>query len=412
MKVSDLIYDWNAHGTKSKGPSKGARQAIEFDDETLRDGLQSSSAKIPAISQKIEMLHAMSDLGIHIADIGYPSSGEKAYADVLSLAREIETNKLPIKAGCAARTVRGDIDPIIEISQKTGLPIEVHAFIGSSPIRGYIENWDIGFLLEHTIDAVDYVVKHGLQVMYVTEDTTRSKPEIISQLYTAAVEHGAARICLCDTVGHATPDGVKNLVGFAKKLVKRPGAEISIDWHGHNDRGLALINSLAALESGANRVHGTALGLGERAGNTPMELLLVNLSIMGLVKNDLSKLNGYCELANLACGAPLPLNYPVFGRDAFSTATGVHAAAIIKAREKKESGWLEDLAYSAVPARQFGREQVIEIGPMSGKANVMLWLKKNGRETTPVLVDKILGAMKKTNRVLSDNEIMQIIKKE
>ena len=341
MEKNELIYDWNRVDAAETVP-----RALELNDETLRDGLQSPSVIDPQIEKKIEILHLMDSLGIDAADIGLPGAGPRAVADVTRLAKEIADCKLDIRPNCAARTVRGDIEPIIDISEKVGIPIEACTFIGSSPIRQYAEGWSLEMMLTATEDAVNFAVSHGLSVMFVTEDTTRAQPATIRALYRTAIEAGAKRICLCDTVGHATPDGVRSLIGYIKTVIEgmELTEDIKIDWHGHQDRGLGVINSLAAIQGGADQVHGsalgigervgntpldrlhaTSLGIGERVGNTPMDQLMVNLQLMGYIDRDLSNLTRYCETVSVSTGVPIPVSYPVVGRDAFRTATGVHA---------------------------------------------------------------------------------------
>lgn len=403
MDNSGLIYDWNQEGRPPL-----VERRVEFDDETLRDGLQSPSVIDPTIEAKIEILHLMDALGIDSADIGLPGAGPRAVADVTRLAREIAECKLDIKPNCAARTVQRDIEPIIDISQQVGIAIEACTFIGSSPIRQYAEDWSLEMMLTATEDSVKFAVSHGLPVMYVTEDTTRAAPDTIRALYTAAIEAGAKRICVCDTVGHATPDGVRALVTFVKSVVGETGEDVKIDWHGHQDRGLGVINTIAAFEAGADRLHGTALGVGERVGNTPMDQLLVNLHLMGYIDQDLSNLSRYCETVSNATGIPIPVTYPVVGRDAFRTATGVHASAVIKAFNKGDD-WLVDAVYSGVPARLFGQEQKIEIGPMSGKSNVVFWLQRRGITPSPELVDRIFKHAKQRNAVLADDEVLALV---
>lgn len=402
---SDLIYDWNLTDP-TRGRAKQGRH-IELDDETLRDGLQNPSVVTPTKEQKIAILHLMEKLGIDSLDIGLPGAGPKHLDDALALANEIVTKKLRIAANCAGRTVEGDITPMVEVQEKTGLPIEASLFIGSSPIRQYAENWTLDMMLEHSKKAVTFAVKHGLSVMYVTEDTTRAHPDTLRALYTAAIECGAARICLCDTVGHSTPDGVRRLVEFMKGVVERTGQKVKIDWHGHKDRGLDIANTMAAVEAGVNRVHGAALGIGERAGNTPMELILCNLYLYGYIERDLSAIGDYCRAVGEACHVPIPNNYPVVGRDAFETGTGVHAAAVIKALKKGDK-WLADRIYSGVPATEFGREQVVRVGPMSGRSNVIYWLEKRGIPATDALVDRIFQAAKASNRMLEDAEVEKL----
>lgn len=403
MKEDELIYDWNtAPGTFDFQ----ACQGVQLDDETLRDGLQSPSVLDPPIAAKIEILHLMMDLGIHTANIGLPGAGPRAIADVRALALEIGRNNLRIGANCAARTLRPDIEPIARISQEAGIPIEACTFIGSSAIRQYAEDWTMEKMLRVSEDAVRFAVSEGLPVMYVTEDTTRARPEVLKQLYTVAIECGAARVCIADTVGHATPDGVRQLVRFVRDEIIRPtGRDVKIDWHGHRDRGLGLANTLAAIAAGASRVHGTALGIGERVGNTEMDLLLVNLKLLGLHDGDLTSLPRYCEAVAKATGVPLTTNYPVFGQDAFRTGTGVHAAAIIKARHKG-ADWLADLVYSGVPAAMVGRKQLIEISHVSGMSNVKYWLREHGYDDADdELCKRIFELAKSTDHTLTEQEI-------
>ncbi len=401
MDREELIYDWN----ELPGSFDFGGVSVELDDETLRDGLQNPSVTDPPGEKKLELLHMMVELGIHAADIGLPGAGPRAYDAVLVLAREIADEGLPISANCAARTVRADIEPIALVSQATGLRLEVGAFIGSSPIRQYAEGWDVERILDATRDAIGFAVGEGLDVMYVTEDTTRSRPEALRALYTAAIEAGAARICLADTVGHATPDGVRQLVRFAKEVVADVGAPVKIDWHGHRDRGFGLANAMAAIEEGVDRVHGTALGIGERVGNTEMDLLLVNLKLLGLHDADLTRLPDYCHLAADMCGLDVPHNYPVVGADAFRTGTGVHAAAIIKAMRKGDP-WLEDCVYSGVPASVVGCRQRIEISPVSGLSNVKHWLGEHGYDPQDErLCDAVFGLAKRCDHTLTRDEI-------
>jgi 2-isopropylmalate synthase len=395
-----LIYDWNTADALSDTPVA----PILLDDETLRDGLQSPSVRTPDIDQKIRILHLIDQLGIDTADIGLPGAGPHVVRDVERLAREIGDARLRVRANCAARTVIADIQPIADVVQRTGVPIEACTFIGSSPIRQYAEDWTIERLQQLTEDAVTFAVKQGLQVMYVTEDTTRADPASLRALYSTAIRAGASRVCIADTVGHATPAGARAVVRFVQTVVDECGGGVGIDWHGHRDRDLAVENSLAAMTAGATRLHGAAIGLGERVGNTPMDVLLVNLVLMGVRQADLTKLPEYCRLAAEATGVPVPANYPVVGRDAFRTATGVHAAAVIKAFRKNDPA-LVDAVYSGVPASLVGREQSIDVGPMSGRSNVVYWLERRGIEPTDARVDRIFAAAKNARGVLDDAEI-------
>jgi len=404
MQQNEWIYDWNVATPPQIPP--GAR--VLLNDETLRDGLQNPSVFDPRIEEKIEILHLMESLGIHAVNIGLPGAGPRAFADTEALAREIATQRMKIKPNCAARTHENDIRPIVEISQRAGIAIEAATFLGSSPIRRLVEDWTVDHLERTTEKAVKFAVENGLPSMYVTEDTVRTDPDTVKRLYSTAIRNGARAIVLCDTVGHATPNGAFNLVKFVVNAVVKPSTErIRVDWHGHNDRGLSIANSLAAIAAGAHQVHAAANALGERVGNTPMELMLVNLRLMGLIQQDLSRLKEYCEKVAKATHTTIPPNYPVVGHDAFRTATGVHAAALIKAFRKNDVG-LANAVYSGVPAHLFGLDQVIEIGPMSGKSNVLFWLEKHQIPADDALVNRIFDAAKQSPRVLTDAEVLAL----
>jgi 2-isopropylmalate synthase len=402
----DLIFDWSANG-----PRRGQWPAhVMIDDETLRDGLQSPSVNDPSLETKVAILHLMESLGIETADIGLPGAGARQRESVTTLCREIDRERMRIRPNCAARTMMVDIQPIAEIAQATGVPIEACLFIGSSPIRQYAEEWSLEDILRHTREAIRFAVREGLDVMYVTEDTVRSSPNHLRTLFTAALEAGAKRLCLCDTCGAAVPDGVWNLVSWVKSLIAELGVDVGIDWHGHRDRGLDMGNTLAAIEAGATRVHGTALGIGERVGNTPIEQLLVNLKLLGIRNDDLSRLPDYVELVAQATGVPMPVNTPIVGRDAFRTATGVHAAAVIKA-QKKGDRWLADRVYSGVPASWLGRNQEIEVGAMSGTSNVLYYLTARRLPKTPEVVQAVMQAAKSSSQILSEEEIRDIVRR-
>jgi 2-isopropylmalate synthase len=410
VKTSDLIYDWNQIDSASIRPAG----AVLLNDETLRDGLQSPSVRDPSIEEKIRIMHLMEGLGINSLDLGLPGAGQHAVDDIQALAREIVQHKMRIRANCAARTLESDIRPIAEIVQRTGLKIEAATFLGSSPIRRYTEDWTDDFLLQTTEKAVKYAVSLGLDSMYVTEDTSRCDPAMVKRLYSAAINCGARAIVICDTAGHATPVGAFALVRFViAEVVKPSGEEIRVDWHGHSDRGFAVANSMAALVAGADCVHATALGIGERAGNTQMDQMLVNLKLMGIppwTDQDLTKLKQYCQAVSNATGVPIPPNYPIVGEDAFRTATGVHAAAVIKAYKKNDIE-LANAVYSGVPSQLFGLEQVIEVGPMSGKSNVLFWLERHGIAPSDEIVERIYTRAKASNHTLSEAEILECVEK-
>jgi 2-isopropylmalate synthase len=403
----ELIHDWNSHSA----PDIPAGRQVLVDDETLRDGLQNPSVRNPSIEEKIEIVHLMDSLGIDTVNVGLPGAGPRAFADAEALAREIFGSKMKIRPHVAGRTQRQDIQAIIELCDRVGQPMEAALFLGSSPIRRLAEDWTVDYLQRTTEDAVKQAVSAGLPAMYVTEDTVRTDPATIVALYSTAIRAGARAIVLCDTVGHATPRGAYNLVKFAIDEVVRPsGEKIRVDWHGHNDRGLAVANSIAAIDAGADQVHAAALSLGERVGNTPMEMMLVNLRLLGVIDRDLSQLKKYSETVARSTDTVIPPNYPIVGRDAFRTQTGVHAAAIAKAYKKGDLE-LADAIYSGVPAHMFGLEQIIEIGPMSGRSNIVYWLGKRGIAASDEIIDRIFAAAKQSACVLSESEILALVGK-
>jgi 2-isopropylmalate synthase len=401
---SDVIFDWNVHGASQPAPAR----KVLLVDETMRDGVQCPSVTDPAIEAKLEMLRLMARVGVDCVDIGLPGAGPRAVADVQRLAELIRDEHLPIAPNCAARTHANDITPIIEITQKTGVMIEVMAFLGASPIRLYAEGWDVALLEKRTRESIRLAKQNGHTATFVTEDTTRANPETLRRLFLAAIEEGADGLCLCDTCGHATDTGVRNLIAFTHSVIAESGRAVRVDWHGHNDRGYGLSNAIAACEAGADRVHGCVLGVGERVGNTSLDQLLVNLKLMGWHNGDLTALGDLVDLTSRACNVPIPVSYPVFGKDAFRTGTGVHAAAVIKALNKG-ADWLADRVYSGVPAGWFGRKQVIEVGHMAGDSNIVFWLRERGFEPTEDRVSAIRVLAKAGSRLLEEEEILAVI---
>lgn len=391
-----LIYDWNRDGRAARADYR----AVELDDETLRDGLQGPSVRNPPLDVKIRLLQLMDELGIASADIGLPGASPQARATIVALAKE--TVKLRITPNVAVRTHPADINGAIQVAVDSGVAIETCAFIGSSPIRRFAESWSIDTMTKQVEESVALAVRNGLPVMFVTEDTTRADPETLVTLYETAIAAGAKRICASDTVGHATPEGVRNLLTFLRTDIIK-GRDVKLDYHGHNDRGLGTINALAATAI-ADRVHGTALGIGERVGNASMDQLLVNLRLWDLIDTNLEPLVEYTALVAEHCGVVIPANYPALGADAFRTGTGVHAAAVVKALRKGDRE-LADRVYSGVPASVVGREQRIEVGPMSGESNVVFWLEHRGIDATRDRIDRIMTAAKASDRLLNKAEL-------
>lgn len=408
MDTSKLIYDWNVIDYEINRNPANHPHGVWFDDETLRDGLQSPSARNPTIDEKKELLSYMENLGIQKVDLGLPGAGPFHREHINAMLSHIIDNEYQIRPGAAVRTLMQDIEPLVEMQQQHGIQIQASAFLGTSPIRQYTEGWTMEKLISTMEKAVSYAVENDVPVMFVTEDTTRSNPDDVKAIYQRAMELGVRRLCVCDTCGHVTPNGVKKLLNFIDEEVIKDGGyqrnEIEVNWHGHQDRGLGVANNIAAVEAGADVIHGTALGVGERAGNAPLDQTLVNLKLMGVIDNDLTLLDEYMRTANKYIEVPLPRNYPVFGEDAFETGTGVHASAVIKAM-KKGDDWLADRVYSGVPAGDFGLKQVIRIGHMAGRSNIIWWLEQNGYEVSDELVSHLFEVAKSQRRNMLDSEV-------
>ena len=408
MDTGKLIYDWNVIDYEINRNPANHPHDLWFDDETLRDGLQSPSARNPTIEEKKELLTYMEKLGIQKVDLGLPGAGPFHREHINAMLSHIIENDFQIRPGAAVRTLMQDIEPLVEMQENHGISIQASAFLGTSPIRQYTEGWTMDKLISTMEKAVSYAVENEVPVMFVTEDTTRSNPDDVKAIYHRAMELGVRRLCVCDTCGHVTPNGVKKLLNFIDEEVIKDGGykrhEIEVNWHGHQDRGLGVANNIAAVEAGADVIHGTALGVGERAGNAPLDQTLVNLKLMGVIDNDLTLLDEYTRTANKYIEVPLPRNYPVFGDDAFETGTGVHASAVIKAMRKGDD-WLADRVYSGVPAGDFGLKQVIRIGHMAGRSNIIWWLEQNGYEVSDELVSHLFEIAKSQRRNMLDSEV-------
>jgi len=404
MAESPLVHDWN-----DAEPRPAPGHPFTLLDETLRDGLQSPSVVHPSLEDKLELLEHMRAVGIQAVNVGMPGSSARLKDDAIALCRHIRDHRLPLQPVASSRTLPEDIARVAEVVQASGQPLMICTFIGSSPLRQRAEGWDLDFLLRTSESAIGFAVRQGLEVAFVTEDTVRTPPRVLEPLFRMAVRTGARSLVLCDTVGHATPAGAASLVRWTRQLVAQLGGDIQVEWHGHNDRGLALSTALAALEAGAHRLHGCGLGIGERVGNTSLDLLLLNLKLLGWVRQDVSGLISYVRKVSQACQVPIPFNYPLAGGDAFRTSTGVHAAAIIKSLRQGDT-WLADRVYSGVPASECGLTQRIELGPASGMSTVRYWLQSRQLPCDEALCARILDAAKRSDRVLTEEQLHHLVR--
>ncbi|MDE7432358.1 MAG: LeuA family protein [Lachnospiraceae bacterium] len=394
------IYEWNDDCFFDR--------RIKVHDETLREGIQNLGTDI-TLKEKKAYIDSISRLPVASICLGYPASSKKIYDEIDLLIPYIQAKKSNISISCAARTTIGDIEPIARLSQKYGCNIKVNAFIGTSQIRQYIEQWDIRHICSLVREAVNYANLNGIETCIITEDSTRTSPEILKTVYLTAIESGCKNICFCDTVGYADCTGIKKLFKFVHKEIIKNNDQILIEWHGHNDRGMALENALIAALIGANMIHTTSFGIGERCGNTPLELFLLNLAVMGDIRmsDSLKMITDHCRKISELFNWQIPNNYPVWGENSFSTVSGIHAAAIYKALDME--GNLGEKVYSFIEPSILGRHQEIKINYMSGKSNILYWMKKNMIKPDDKLVEDILKKAKTSTTPLSDETIWAII---
>lgn len=407
--TTDISFNWNRGPAGLPAPGK-ARSGTVF-DETLRDGIQAAEVITPPLERKLRIVDHMANCGIGSADLGFPGSGEQAASECKRIAEYIVSSGYPIAQGYAGRTHPADIAAIREIAQVAGSCVEAYAFIGVSPIRQYVEGWDLKRIAHSVRSAAADCMRDKLQFVLVLEDALRCTPEILAQVYEMAIDAGVRRLTLCDTVGVATPAGTAAILSWSAAYFGGRRHAIGFEWHGHNDRGLAVANSLTALASGCERVHGTMLGVGERAGNASLDQIIINSYLEGAHGYDLKALRRYCEYVSYSLGTEIPGNYPAMGSDVFKTSAGVHAAAILKAHQKGEL-LLKDTVYSSIAASLLGREQEVMIDSSSGASNVKYWSFTRGIELDDAKVEKVLAAAKMSSCPLSDDQIKQIFAEE
>ncbi|MEV0459000.1 LeuA family protein [Catellatospora methionotrophica] len=403
-----MWFNWNNVPVEEpEPPAPDAADGILF-DETLRDGIQAPNVRTPSIDEKLRIVDFMAEVGVGSADLGFPGSGPAAAEQCARIARHIADRGLPIAQGYAGRTHPADIAAICGVSQSAGVRVEAYAFIGVSPIRQYVEDWDLDMIKANIVESADSCRREDVEFVLVLEDTVRCTPEILGQIYDVAIDCGVGRVTLCDTVGAAVPAGTASLIRWTTRYFADRGRPVGLDWHGHNDRGLALANSLTALALGCQRVHGTILGVGERAGNASIDQLIVNHHLEDGSAYDLLALRRYCDYAAGVLGVDIPDNYPAMGRDVFKTSAGVHATAILKAHEKGNQR-VKDTVYSSVPASSLGRAQEVLIDSSSGANNIRYWLTMHGFPVEDSSIKRILDTAKMSTTPLDDQQIRQML---
>ncbi|MFI9422205.1 LeuA family protein [Streptomyces achromogenes] len=394
--IGDILFTWNER--------LPAGTSVEIEDDTLRDGLQASFIRKPTVEEKAELFRMSAGIGARHAVVGFPASSPAEFSDSRRLLSVIRDDGLPLMPWFLGRAVREDLEPMLRLRDHFGADVGAAFFIGTSPIRRHVEKWDMAQIMERITGTMEYLEKVGLPFSFSVEDASRTPPDELRDMVELAVRYSAYSIAVCDTVGESTPAGVHRLVGFVKSLIKDRGSHVKILWHGHNDRGLGLANSIAAVEAGADIVGGAFLGIGERSGNTALEQVIMYLYQNGVGNFDVKNLIPYLKKLSAATEFPIPVNMPLVGQQAFATCTGTHAAAVLKAAEIGTD--FEDYVFSSIPASELGAVQDIGVGPTSGMANATYVLRKGNMDSSEGTAEALLAHAKTQHRLMYEDEIV------
>ena len=396
----EYLYSWNRLDREQY-------RRVRIEEDT-RDALQSARAVQPSTLQRKKLLDLSAKVGVHFAFLGFPAASRREADQCVALVEHIATQRLEIEPVLMARALESDIEPILGIRERSSRDVTADIFIGTSGLRLKVEGWTLDAMLGKIRKAARFASENDLNFRISLEDSTRTAPDELAKSARAAIDAGAKAIILCDTVGDCLPSGASRTTAFVMELIERAGADVDVGWHGHNDKGLSLANALASIEAGASIVSGTFTGMGERTGNIPLEQMILILSEAGNEMYDLRYLTRACELFCLSSRIEMAPGLPIVGRDAFSTSTGTHAAAIRKARAMGRD--FEDLVYSAVSAGALGRAQTLLIGPNSGRGAICAVLEEMSIPATDRTVGLVLHHCKENDRCLeSADEIRGLL---
>ncbi len=399
MKARDYIYDWNKmNGCKIK-------RHVQLEDDTLRDGLQGAFLTKPSLEQRLRFIKLAIETGLQQAMLGFPAASDVEFSDARRILTYLDDLQLPLDVFFLARAKKTDVNPIIQLHQASRRDVCADFFIGMSQLRCHVEQWDFSVKLRECADVADHLNEYNTPFSLSLEDVSRATPESIEQVVMLCLQKKARRITLCDTVGAMTPAGTTRLVEFVKTICdKNQEADVLLGWHGHNDNGLALANSISAIESGVDFISGAFMGIGERSGNVALEQVILYLSQHHQQHFCMQSMMRYCRQLSKVINYPIPDNAPIIGGQVFATATGTHASAIIKAAKLGVD--FEDLIFSSVPASAIGRKQNIYLNHNSGAANVGYVLDKLGIAKTPNNVQRVLQDAKSKTRFLTAEDIL------
>lgn len=405
-------YNWSSH-EGVRDPVRKAKQFVSIDDESLRDGLQGTQLTThPSLNEKEIYLASVALNGyIEHADIGFPGSEESHKEELSEIIKfVIASNGLDgLTLSCAAGAIDEHINPIIDLShQFDGYPLEADIFLDVSKNRAEIEGWDRKEKISVLKQNIKLLKSQQLPVMFVPERSTSTPPEELLEVCLMASELGVDRICFADTKGVADNKGIENIFRWGFEEIGKANPNLKWDAHFHNDRNMALSNSLVAAAEGVDRLHATMFCIGERAGNVDLAQLLVNLNLQEMRNDDLTSLKAISELSSKILGFEIPKNSPIYGENAFATSSGIHASA---GKKELQANRIHSIYFPFSP-ESVGNKAIVEVGPFSGKSNVELKLRQLGISSTPALIDVVLSRAKQQRGLLSDEEVRQIAASE
>lgn len=402
------IHDWDHEGSE-----KLRKSCFRLLDTTLRDGRQKPESKQPSVEEQKAIIDFDAKVGVDAIDICMPGVRGKYYREGVECAQYISRNHPNIEIVVLARTIEDDVAATIDFSKDAGVRLSVILFRGSSDLRLLAEDWNEDQIVEDMHRFSKILTCAGQKVISATEDTTRTRPEFLKSIFEAGITGGASELCVADTVGYADPTGTQRQMEWIRQNISGAN-DLPIHFHGHDDTRNSVANSIAAIKSAPNTiVHATWLGVGERAGNTPMEGLLSDLERRGIDKYDISHVVPAAKLTSHAFNTPIPVNHPLVGEIVFTNMSGIHAAGIFKAEQKG----MEDIAgvvYSAVSPHRVNREHKFNIGVLSGRYNVIANIERINKQHglnivySDELAKELVRQANIQNADLSDEQIIRV----
>jgi 2-isopropylmalate synthase len=403
------LYSWSSQREISS-PLRTPQVHVEIDDETWRDGMQGTQTeRHPDTEERREYLVFAGKNGfIEHADIGFPGSGIKHRNEMVNLINSLEEKKAGITLSAAGRgSAKDDIRAILEVSSRTGYPLEGDLFLDTSEIRAKVEGWDRTEKLKSLKDNISLLKKEGLPVMFVLERATTTSPKELYDPLMMAIDLGVDRICIADTQGIITPQGVSNIFRWVINEIGENNKDLKLDFHEHNDLGMGIANCLVAAAEGVDRLHATARGIGERAGNVNLEQLLVVLSAKGYRKTDVRKIRDFAEMSASMLGLEISKYEPIIGENSMETASGVHASAYGKSELHENLPPI----YFPFDLKDTGSKAVVKIGPSGGIANVRIFCKNELgiEEISEEKAREILDDAQKNWGILSAERVQELL---